>query len=372
MMLKGFKVVLFESHGNLLSPHISKMLSNVSRYLQDQDLVDVKSQIGATLCLALADDATPDPELGKLGKLLPKFEKLLKCESFKVKSTLLKLIVSVIEVGRVSGEGKDWATRKATAEALGKLAVVERDLLLEFKAGYLKTFENKRFDKVKVVREVMNKMLKNAGDGRYVLGSRNYGAAAGFEASQLRKKPIPANRSTPLESSYATIARKRSPFKSKIYSCNTAIVDDDLKERDENVSDRRINDKNKLSKPKTKRGLFYKSSDEKVNKFGTFRFESRVAPYQEESTKSTEDIHPNHKKCEDLYLICNQLVQIEQQQSSFLDLLDDKSNSFWIICYMHTIQSHEGSIERVSLAIALFCSLTTPCIENQRSNRGGT
>ena len=63
---------------------------------------------------------------------------------------------SVIEVGGVSGEGslrnlvpclvsflrsEDWAARKATAEALGKLGVVERDLLC------LKTFENRRFDK---------------------------------------------------------------------------------------------------------------------------------------------------------------------------------------------------------------------------------
>ncbi|KAL5544322.1 hypothetical protein UlMin_008106 [Ulmus minor] len=414
--------VLSESHGNSLSPHISKMLSNVTRRLRDQDSAvrsacvnavavlssrvtkppfsaflkpladalfteqDVNSQIGAALCLASAVDAAPDPEPAKLGKLLPKFEKLLKCESFKAKPALLTLIGSVIEAGGVSGEGslrnlvpclvsflssEDWAARKATAEALGKLAVVERDLLPEFKAGCLKTFENRRFDKVKVVREVMNQMLEawkqipdvsgdvspppqsqasskeNANDRRYPPGSRPYGAAAGSEASQLRRKLIPVNRSTPPESSYATTARKRSPFKSnekksvpamsqkpdrkklsnwKVEvipnaSSRRAIVDDDLEEGDENVPDRRINDKNKLSKPETKRGLFYKSSDEKVNKFGAFRSGSRVAPYQEESTKSTEDIHTNHRECEDLSLIRNQLVQIEQQQSSLLDLL---------------------------------------------------
>ena len=43
---------------------------------------------------------------------------------------------------------EDGAARKAMEEVLGKLAVVERDLLPEFKAGCLKTFENQRFDKV--------------------------------------------------------------------------------------------------------------------------------------------------------------------------------------------------------------------------------
>ena len=43
---------------------------------------------------------------------------------------------------------EDWATRKGAAEALKKLASVERDLLAEFKGGCLKVFEDRRFDKV--------------------------------------------------------------------------------------------------------------------------------------------------------------------------------------------------------------------------------
>ncbi|MGV7462492.1 hypothetical protein PJI20_29640, partial [Mycobacterium kansasii] len=45
-------------------------------------------------------------------------------------------------------------------EALAKLAVVERNELPEYKASCLKTFETKRFDKVKVVRETMNQMVE--------------------------------------------------------------------------------------------------------------------------------------------------------------------------------------------------------------------
>ena len=111
------------------------------------------------LCGMMAAD--PDPE--RLAKLLPRFEKLLKCEAFKAKPALLTLIESVVEAGALSSHGalrnlvpcvveflssSDWAARKAAAEALVKLAVVERDLLSEFKAGCLKAFENRRYDKV--------------------------------------------------------------------------------------------------------------------------------------------------------------------------------------------------------------------------------
>lgn len=193
--------VLSEFHGNSLSPYLSKILSNITRRFRDPDSSvrsacvnsvaalssnvtkppfstflkpltdslfseqDCNSQIGAALCLASAIDASPDPDPVKLGKLLPRFEKLLKCESFKAKPALLTLIGSVIGLDGAYGNGalknlitslvsflssEDWAARKSAAEALGKLAVVERDALAELKAGCLKTFESRRFDKVSV------------------------------------------------------------------------------------------------------------------------------------------------------------------------------------------------------------------------------
>ena len=102
---------------------------------------DVHSQIGAALCLAAAIDAEADPEPARLAKLLPKFERLLKSDSFKAKPALLTLIGSVIGSGGVSGQvalknlvpclvnflsSDDWAARKAAAESLAKLAVAER------------------------------------------------------------------------------------------------------------------------------------------------------------------------------------------------------------------------------------------------------
>lgn len=193
--------VLSEAHGNTLSPHLVKMLASITRRLRDPDSAvrsacvnsvavlsshvtkppfsfflkpltdalfteqDPNSQIGAALCLASAIDAAPDPEPAKLAKIVPKFEKLLKCESFKAKPAVLTLIGSVIGSGGVfSGHGaprnnlvpclvgflssQDWAARKAAAEALTKLAILERDMLSELKATSLKAMENRRFDKV--------------------------------------------------------------------------------------------------------------------------------------------------------------------------------------------------------------------------------
>jgi len=43
---------------------------------------------------------------------------------------------------------EDWAARKAAAEALGRLATMERNELGEFKAKCLKIFESRKYDKV--------------------------------------------------------------------------------------------------------------------------------------------------------------------------------------------------------------------------------
>ena len=182
---------------------------------------------------------------------------------------------------------------------------------------------------------------ENASDGRFPPGARNSGGG-GSEAPQLRKKSIVASKSTPPDSSYATTARKRTPLKGSDKKASTSMfqkkkplnwkveiaVQNDKVERDENVPEGRLNEKSKLSKPETKRALFLKNSEDKGLKFGGFRSGSRVAPCQEEGKDSTvgvsnvpEDTHKNHIECEELSSIRNQLVQIEKQQSSLMDLL---------------------------------------------------
>ena len=56
---------------------------------------DLPAQIRAALCLAPTINAAPNSNLARLARMLPRFEKLLKCESFKAKSALLALIVSI-------------------------------------------------------------------------------------------------------------------------------------------------------------------------------------------------------------------------------------------------------------------------------------
>ena len=82
-----------------------------------------------------------------------------------------------------------------------------------------------------------------------------------------------------------------------------------------------------FSKPETKRALLNKSSEDKIQKYGRSKAGSRVVPCSEESQDSdpvcnvTKDLHRNDKESEELSLIRAQLVQIEKQQSSLLDLV---------------------------------------------------
>ncbi|KAF5730104.1 putative Microtubule-associated protein TORTIFOLIA1 [Tripterygium wilfordii] len=411
------------SHTQSLSPFLPKILAHLTRRLRDSDSSvrsqcistvsaltanvtrapfssaflrplsdalfteqDRNAQIGSALCLAAAIDAAPDPDPGRLGRaLMPKLERLLKNEGFRAKSAVLVVVGSVIGAGALSGRGveglrslvqcllgflssEDWAARKAAAEGLERLAIVETDALPEFKAGCLKAFENRKFDKVKAVREVMNQMIEawkkvpdvseeaspppqsqassreDAIDGRYPPGSKN-SIAARSEAHRMRKKTSPASRSTPPASSSATVAGKKNPSNSslkktgpaifqkldckKASDCNVGITvpiaassiegcDDTHKMKEEQGSG-----KTRFGVLETRRALFNKSSDENTHKFSA----SRVAPCHEESPESnvlnrdTENHNNNHKESEDLSLISKQLVQIEKQQSSLLDLL---------------------------------------------------
>ncbi|XVE54890.1 hypothetical protein DITRI_Ditri03aG0118600 [Diplodiscus trichospermus] len=369
------------------------------------------AQIGAALCLAAAIDGSPDPDPVRLGRMLTKLEKLVKCDGCKAKAAVLAVIGSVIGSGGASNLGQgmmkglvgcligflssdNWAARKATAEALGRLALVERDSLAEFKTGCMKVFEARRFDKVKAAREVMSQMMdawkqvpdvsveasppprsqassKDANDARYPTGSKI--SSNTVTAPQTRKKPTLTTRSTPPDSSFATTARRRSPLKATAQKVNgkkplgcrveiavhhaatvTGACEDSLKERSENVLQRRNNENVKSAKSEIKRSLFSnKNSDDKPHKFGGSKTGSRVAPCHEETPESTlgasnasENLHSNQKDCEDLSLIRNQLVQIEKQQCSLLDLLQR------FICSSQTgMNSLETRVHGLELAL---------------------
>ncbi|PSS28680.1 Microtubule-associated protein SPIRAL2-like, partial [Actinidia chinensis var. chinensis] len=461
--------LLSAAHGDALSPHLSKMLSAVVlRRLRDSDSAvrsacveavaamasritkppfcsflkplveailheqDCNSQIGSSMCLAAAIEASPDPEPAQLQKLLPKFLKLVKNDCFKAKPALLSLIGSIASVGGASNRNvlstlvpslfeflssEDWAARKATAEALAKLAVAERDLLSDVRSSCLASLESRRFDKVKVVRDTMNRTIelwkKVPGDFERVSPESNYKSASkddgGVGCSPLvsrsfcngnfetpkPKKTTPTSRTPSSDNSCATVALERCPSKSsdkkpskldfrKKSDWNVEIAvpqpsslqvvcEDDLKHMNIGVVGSGVNGSSRNLRSETKRVLFTKTSDEKLHKFGGLRSGSRVVPFHENDNcdsavvqrGATEDVDINQKEVEDLNLIQKQLVQIENQQSSLLDLLQ------WFIgssqSGMNSLETRVDGLEKALDEISYDLAVSTGRISNTNS-----
>lgn len=412
--------ILSEHHGNSISPYLSKVLTGVVRRLRDPDssvraacvaaslslsshitsppfssLIkpfveslfteqDPNAQTGAALCLAAVIEGSRNPDAGSLRRLLPRIEKLAKCDSFKAKPALLALVGSVVEVeGVLRGGGKnavrnllsclveflnseDWAARKAAAEALMKIATVEKESLSEFKASCLKTFEAKRFDKVKAARETMIQMIEawmeipdlpeefspvpesepsskqNGSDGRYPPGPRTSASVGSNSLQARRRSPLDnlATKAVHADGSPASTARKRSPSGSNVRKTGPAMFQklDRKKPSDLKVEvvtpagcygvelsddkDEHVLETSSFEKSGIKRSLFKENSGKQ--KLGFFRGSSRVVPCGDTSvvvSNETGEICRNQRECEDLSLIRKQLLQIESQQSNLLDML---------------------------------------------------
>lgn len=389
---------------------------------------DCNGQIGAALCVAAVIDAAPDPDRVYLRKVVvPRVEKLLRSNSngFKAKAALLTIVGSVVGVGAVEGGemvrslvgclvgflgSEDWAVRKAAAEALLKLAVVEEGgLVVEFKAGCLKTFEARKYDKVKVVRETMNQLVEawkgiadfedgeasshsepqssskdNANDEQYPPGlktSQTYTSGA----PQMRKKNIPGNRSALQNGSVSTTTarisslgtgdkksgtamfrkldrKKPTDWKIEIsapHSPSTTVVcEDGPRDRNEKGIERR----EKLRPSEARRALFNRNADDKMFKFGGVKAGSQVVPCEVDNSESavgvseiTENICKNPEESEDLSLIRKKLVQIENQQSSLLDLLQNfiGSSQSGMRSLETRVQGFELALNEISYDLAL-------------------
>ncbi|XP_058777208.1 TORTIFOLIA1-like protein 4 [Vicia villosa] len=419
--------LLSRFHGDALSPFISKMIATVLRRLRDPDSVvrsacvdavaemssritrpsfsvaflrpfmdalaleqDVNVQIGASLCLAAAIDAAPEPDVESLRRTtLPRLGKLLKTDSCKAKAPLLVLIGSVVSVGGASSRGvmnwlvpcvveflgsEDWNVRKASVEVLGKVASVEKDLASQHKVLCLDSLQNKRFDKVKVVRETMNLALdmwkevkdvsENAptpvkspcvsvgtedGKGLYAAKSS---PSVGSKLSQLNKM-VPSKRSPPSTVSFKSSGKREIPIKGNdkysrmgalrqqdheklsVENLQTPISksshsnmtkEEDIKRCDFESSKSPTYQNVTNSKADVKQVFLNKMSDEKVRKIGGSN--SRVVPCDDDDDLNTvvtvnnvNEVCESPQDVEDLSLIREQLLQIENQQSNLLDLL---------------------------------------------------
>ncbi|KAI7728825.1 hypothetical protein M8C21_023804 [Ambrosia artemisiifolia] len=361
--------LLSVTHGDALSPHVFKMLSSIIRRLRDPDsavrsacvasvtsiaseitspsfsslskpLVDAvmteqdhNSQIGSALCLSAAIEASMDPEPVYLQKLLPRVLKLVKSDGFKAKPALLSVIGSIAGAGGTGLNRSllnslvlclveflssvDWAARKAAVEALGRLAVTEKENLTSFRSSCIGSLENKRFDKVKVVRESMNQTLelwKEIPDevpaSPQLKGNSSYSKvpATIFETSP--KERVPSSKHSPVQRSSPTATPSRSPPKSN-YKKQTASI---ARKMDfDQKTDAQVNFP--VPEPESARKM---SFDQKTDtKAGI------PVPKPESARKMSFDQKINTKvnEVEDLSRIQKQLVQIENQQSNLLNLL---------------------------------------------------
>ncbi|CAN6218726.1 unnamed protein product [Urochloa humidicola] len=197
-------------HGNLLAPHMAKMVSSIVKRLKDTDSVVRDAcvdtcgtlamcarsygdggaalvalvrplfeslgeqnryvQAGAALCLAKVIDQSnyfPGPVLPQM---LVRVVKLLKNPHFMAKPAAIELIRSIVQAEGASTEqalssaltsimdalkSSDWNTRKAASLALSSIAVSSGYLVASFRTSCLRSLERSKFDKVKPVRDAI-------------------------------------------------------------------------------------------------------------------------------------------------------------------------------------------------------------------------
>ncbi|KAL5978049.1 hypothetical protein ACLOJK_037072 [Asimina triloba] len=203
-------------HGEMLGPHLGKMIGSIVKRLKDQDSAvkdacvetigilasnfsncgaesggpfsalvkplfealgeqNKQVQSGSALCLARVIDNTIDPPAALLMRILMRTIKLLKSQHVMAKPALIELIRSIIQettkksmAGGASTQlalsaainsiqetlkSNDWTTRKAASAALAGIAADGGSMLDSFKASCILSLESCRFDKVKPVRD---------------------------------------------------------------------------------------------------------------------------------------------------------------------------------------------------------------------------
>ncbi|CAN7024569.1 unnamed protein product [Brassica oleracea var. botrytis] len=408
---------------NSLSPHLSKILARITRRLRDPDSSvrsacvaavsaiasrttkppfgsafvkplsealfteqEVNAQIGAGLCLAAAIDAAEDPDPVRLGTtLLPRLEKLVKCNTFKAKPAGLVVIGSVIGAGGVSCGGlkglvdclvsvlssEDWAARKAAAEALGRLATVERNELGEFKAKALKIFEGKRYDKVKAVREVMNQMMEawtqvpdlseEVSPPRSNASSKGSGVASTPAKSRTRL----VNRSTPPGSLLATAARSRTNVRSsdqKKTSSVPSYTKSNVRRRLELNAG--VGASVRCGEPLEEEHHHHNENTIEAGQMQKLGGDASSLDIQASGVtmatghyvlSENQNSSNNCKGLEDMSLIRSQLVQIEQQQSNLMDLLQRfvGSSQHGMLSLETRVQGLEIALDEISYDLAV-------------------
>ncbi|XP_076892858.1 TORTIFOLIA1-like protein 5 [Bidens hawaiensis] len=419
---------LSETHGNTLSPHVTKMLSTIVRRLRDSDsavrsaciaavtsiaseitnpsfstitkpLIDAvmtehdhNAQVGSGLCLSAAIEAAPDPEPGQLQKLLPRVLKLIKSDGFKAKPALLNVIGSIVGAGGGNAfnrsslnsvvnclveflSSEDWAARKAAVEALGRLAVAEKVRLSPFRAAGLASLENRRFDKVKVVRESMNQTLELwkeiPGHQDEVPASPSLNDNSSSKVAVLETSPketLSVSKQSPTQrSSPTTTTQSRSPPKSNYKKHSVAVA---RKMEFDQETDAKVNVSVPVSAASdtvdTDKNIILETEERVVS--NKSRFGSHPVSFVDDECELYKD--GNQREVEDLSRIQKQLVQIENQQSNLLNLLQKSIGSSRN--GMNSLETRVNGLERALDEMSYDLALSTRRVSSSDSCCTGT
>ncbi|PWA56087.1 Armadillo-like helical [Artemisia annua] len=421
---------------------------------------DVNSVIGGAMCLSAAVDEVSAGRAGRAGrgvtdservylvKVLARVMKMLRSEGGckgKGAGALLGVVGSVCGCGVVVGGSnggllglvvtslveflgsEDWAVRKGAVGALGKLASVEKGKgsLVEFKAGCVLALENKRFDKVKVVRESMNQTLELwreiPGSSDEVPASPKVNGNSSSKDNGTRKSPairprIPSataietppkettsnSKHSPVQRLSPTTPQSRSPPKSNYRKQSGSIArkvdfdketdqkikvsipkpvsfDGNCKEKvmRENMVDSDKNIMLETEKRVTEQVISNKTKDSTFGKLGGSKFGSRVVPFIDECELDTdingraiEHGYGNQKEVENISRIQNQLVQIENQQSNLLNLLQKFIGSSR--SGMNSLETRVNGLEKALDEISYDLAISTGRVSNSDSCCMGT
>ncbi|CAN6280035.1 unnamed protein product [Urochloa humidicola] len=343
---------------------------------------DQCAQLAAALATAAAVEASAlTADLAPyLHKLQPRLLKLLRSNAFKAKPALITLIGASAAMGsdaeitasipclRDAIASDDWAARKAAAEALAALALEHADLLTTYKSSCVTFFEARKFDKVKIVRESMNRMIEawkeipdaeedecssaappasqsqrrssltgSVSDGRYPaasLGSNSVPSATRSRLPVSRSSPPDVSPSVTKTNSPSSIRNKKlsPPSYHKVRqakNCNYKVeitVAPDATPIKMVTEEKLLKGGNVRDRLDARRTLFQGGEDRSA-KLAGLKAGSRVVPYEgggnleEISEVEGESERFAVHKDESLSEIRTQLLQIENQQSSLLDLL---------------------------------------------------
>lgn len=264
-------------------------------------------------------------------------------------------------------QSPDWAARNAAAVTLARLAAAHKDRLSGLKSSCLAAFESRRYDKVKIVRDSISRMVE---EWKQIPDKELDDADSQLQSSSYVKEMISDNRSCPTTTTTKSSSSVQSPCRSKKISAGKSppptlppvltskkMESSNSKRNSKMVVEKKYSDRKteivvpdtppyaeekSYDKPMTmeryakgsqnngrgrlevKRALFEKNSANKEN--SGLKSGSRVLPFHEiciseEMNESGVAGDREEPKDDDLSLIRMQLVQIENQQSSLLNLL---------------------------------------------------